>query len=122
MRIAEKKRDWHPVTNKKLLAIIRDTMLDCPDGNYTAAEVYDLASELESLRSKKSKSVNVRPDMELIYKITDQIIESAKLGKGVPASLSLTHDEIDAWRNQFDGTPIPVSLLCYRGIPIVEAP
>jgi hypothetical protein len=36
-----------------------------------------------------------------------------------PPHVTLTHDEIDEWRNQFDNA-IPVSILAYRGIPIVE--
>lgn len=36
-----------------------------------------------------------------------------------PSTLTLTHDEIDGWRNQFD-VVIPVGSLAYRGIPIKE--
>ena len=64
-------------------------------------------------------SVNVRPDIGLIHKLVDQIIDHAERGAGKPTALYLTHDEIDGWRNQFDGV-VPVGLLAFRGIPIVE--
>ncbi len=65
-------------------------------------------------------SVNIRPNVTLIHKLVDQIINHMLVMEGKPERLRLTHDEIDAWRSQFD-TIIPVSELSFRGIPIVEA-
>lgn len=37
-----------------------------------------------------------------------------------PDALTLSHDEIDEWRAQFDGAAIPVAILAYKHIPIIE--
>lgn len=67
-------------------------------------------------------SVNVRPDIGLLHKLADQLIDQLTKAGHAPEPFLLTHDEIDAWRNQFDGIPIPVGMLCFRGIQIKEAP
>lgn len=61
-----------------------------------------------------------RPDLGLIAKLVDQIIDHAERRIGKPDVLYLTADEIDAWRAQFRGQPPPVELLAFRGIRIVE--
>ncbi len=53
-------------------------------------------------------------------KLDDQIAEHWAQFDSDPPKLSLTHDEIDLWRDQF-GSVIPVSILAYRHIPIVES-
>jgi hypothetical protein len=60
-----------------------------------------------------------RPNHELLRKLRRQISEHQAHRGYDPSILTLTHDEIDAWRNQFD-TVIPVGSLAYQGIPIKE--
>lgn len=60
-----------------------------------------------------------RPDWKLIAKLQRQIGESVGRCRKPPRQLYLSHDEIDAWRAQFD-LVIPVASLAYEGIPIVE--
>ena len=62
----------------------------------------------------------MKPNLTLIAKLVDQIIDHAERKLGKPDVLYLTHDEIDEWRNQFGGTPPPVGLIAFRGIRIVE--
>lgn len=54
----------------------------------------------------------MRYDQELHAKLLIQVEAGS-------TELHLTHDEIDRWRAQFD-VVIPVSILAFRGIPIVE--
>lgn len=68
----------------------------------------------------KEESCNVRPNEPLLRKLCYQALAHAEKGLGKITNFTLTHDEIDAWRNQFDGLPMPVSQLCYCGIPIAQ--
>lgn len=72
------------------------------------------------ISGEEKPSVNARPNMRCIHKLVDQIIEHARNHLGAPVTLRLSHEEIDAWRCQFDGSTMPVGILCFRGIPIVE--
>ena len=48
-------RDWKPLPAKDLDRILADTEQDCPDGLYTADDVYRLAREVEALRARPKK-------------------------------------------------------------------
>lgn len=60
-----------------------------------------------------------RPNWKLLSKLSEQVGRHVGARRKPPKSLYLTHDEIDEWRAQFD-LVIPVDLLAYEGIPIVE--
>ena len=60
-----------------------------------------------------TETLIARPNAALIEKLQRQIDAGA-------TTLALSHDEIDEWRNQFDGAPIPVSHLAFNHVPIVE--
>lgn len=62
----------------------------------------------------------MRLNQALHAKLDRQIREHRDSTGADPSVLHLTHDEIDEWRAQFDGT-IPVASLAYRHIPIAEA-
>jgi hypothetical protein len=65
------RRPWKPVSKKRLDAIREDTGKDNPVCDYCAAEVYDMACEIISLRAA-SKGVpaemteGVRPNMRKV--------------------------------------------------------
>lgn len=42
--------DCKPLSDKRLAEIIADTAQDCPDGNYSASEIYRMAVELKWFR------------------------------------------------------------------------
>ena len=44
------KREWEPLPQKRVKAIRDDTEQDCPVGDYTAAEIYEIASEVLLVR------------------------------------------------------------------------
>jgi hypothetical protein len=50
------RREWKPVSDKLLEKIARDTEQDCPDEDYTAAQLYDICRELQELRREKKRT------------------------------------------------------------------
>lgn len=44
-------REWKPISDERLLQLIRHTVPDHPNESYTADEVYRLAAELRLRRS-----------------------------------------------------------------------
>ncbi|OWK34956.1 hypothetical protein [Fimbriiglobus ruber] len=51
----KRHREWEKVSVMRLHAIAVDTEADCPAGNYTAAEVYDICRELQAARAALAK-------------------------------------------------------------------
>lgn len=62
-------REWENVSNKRLKAINLDTIQECPNCNYSAAEIYDITSELIRLREliKQCHSVIWLNCLEPVY-------------------------------------------------------
>lgn len=45
------RRPWKPLSAKRLRHIREDAEQDCPEQDYTAAEIYEMASELTKWRT-----------------------------------------------------------------------
>lgn len=72
-----------------------------------------------TLKAKIGNHVVERPNLDLIRNLRAQINTwRSKAGRD-PSALWLSHDDIDAWRAQFDHPP-PVAMLAFEGISIIE--
>lgn len=71
------------------------------------------------MKAKIGSNVVERPNLELLRNLRAQINAwRSKAGRD-PSALWLSHDDIDAWRAQFDNPP-PVAMLTFEGISIIE--